>query len=118
MNFDQHTMVLLVRPPDPPELSDEEANAVQDAHLAYLAGLHEQGKVVAAGPLVRPDDERLRGIVYLTVPPEEARELYAQDPAVRAGRLAVEVMSWRVPEGLVTFGGPGRLPRSMADVRG
>ncbi|BCB83960.1 YciI family protein [Phytohabitans suffuscus] len=115
MKFDQHTVVLLVRPPDPPEVSGEEAAALQDAHLAYMAGLHAEGKVAAAGPLVAQDDERLRGIVYLTVPPEEARALYAQDPSVRAGRLAVEVMTWLVPEGLLTFTRTGRLPTSMAD---
>ncbi len=117
MKFDQHTVVLLVRPPNPPELSEEEADALQDAHLAYMAGLHAQGKVAAAGPLVAQDDERLRGVAYLTVPPEEARELYARDPSVRAGRLAVEVMTWLVPEGLVAFGGPGRLPTSMSDAQ-
>jgi hypothetical protein len=117
MKFDQHTMVLLVRPPEPPELTEDEADALQDAHLAYMAGLHAAGKVLAVGPLVGQDDERLRGVVYLTVPPDEARALYEQDPSVRAGRLAVEVMSWLVPEGLVAFGGGGRLPTSMSDAQ-
>jgi hypothetical protein len=36
MKFDQFTLVLLVRPPDAPELSDEEADALQDAHLAFV----------------------------------------------------------------------------------
>jgi uncharacterized protein len=117
MKFDQHTVVLLVRPPDPATLSDEEAAAVQDAHLAYMADLHAQGKVAAAGPLVAQDDERLRGIVFLRVTPDEARTLYENDPSVRAGRLAVEVMTWLVPADLVAFTGEGRLPVSMSDAQ-
>jgi hypothetical protein len=51
MRFDRHTVVLLVRPPDAPELPEEEAAAVQDAHLASQADLHRQGHLIAAGPL-------------------------------------------------------------------
>lgn len=39
----------------------------------------------------------------LSISPQEARELYHNDPAVRAGRLGVQVMSWMVPEGIVRF---------------
>jgi uncharacterized protein len=114
MRFDRHTLVLLVRPPDAPELSDEEAAAVQDAHLANQADLHDQGHLIAAGPLVGQDDERLRGISVLSVDPETARRLYSTDPAVRAGRLAVEVMTWMVPAGSVRFDNV-RLPRTVAE---
>lgn len=103
MPFDHHTVVLLVRPPDAPQLPDEAAVRLQDAHLHHQAALVEQGHVIAAGPLVDQDDERLRGFCVLSVDPETARRLYGNDPAVRAGRLAVEVMTWRVPEGNVLF---------------
>jgi len=114
MKFDQHTVVLLVRPPGAPELSEEEYAELQDAHLASQADLYEQGHLIAAGPLIRQDDERLRGISVLSVGPEEARRLYRADPAVKAGRLSAEVMTWMVPSGIVKFES-GRLPRSMAE---
>jgi len=114
MRFDRYTLVLLVRPPDAPELSEEAAAAVQDAHLASQADLHDQGHLVTAGPLAGQDDERLRGVSVLSVDPETARRLYSADPAVRAGRLAVEVMTWMVPAGSVRFDDV-RLPRSMAE---
>jgi uncharacterized protein YciI len=117
MRFDRHTVVLLMRPPDAPALSEEEAAAVQDAHLASQADLHQQGHLVAAGPLDGQDDERLRGISILSVDPETARRLYSADPAVRAGRLAVQVMTWLVPAGSVRFDDV-RLPRSMAEALG
>jgi hypothetical protein len=114
MRFDRHTMVLLVRPGDAPELTDEEADAIQDAHLANQAALIEQGLVIAAGPVVNQDDERLRGFAVLSVDGETARALYGLDPAVRIGRLAVEVVTWLVPEGSVHFQRV-RAPRSMAE---
>jgi uncharacterized protein len=114
MQFDQHTVVLLVRPPDAPELSEREAEALQDAHLAFRAGLRDQGYLVAGGPLVDQDDDRLRGFSVMSVDPATARELASADPAVRAGRLAVQVMTWMVPAGNVRFEHVSA-PRSLAE---
>jgi len=61
MRFDQHTLVLLVTPADAPDLPDDEAAAVQDAHLASQADLYDKGLLLAAGPFDGQDDERLRG---------------------------------------------------------
>ena len=102
MKFDQHTLVLLVRPPDAPELSEQEADALQDAHLAFRADLRDQGYLIAGGPLLDQDDERLRGISVMSVDPATARELCVADPAVLAGRLAVQV-TWMVPAGNIRF---------------
>ena len=112
--FDHVTLVFLVRPPDAPELPEDEADALQDAHLAHQAALAEQGHVLVAGPLTGQDDEQVRGICVLSVDPDRARELYRGDPAVRAGRLAIQVATWLVPEGGARFTGV-RLPASMAE---
>jgi uncharacterized protein YciI len=114
MKFDQHTLVLLVRPPDAPELSPEEADALQDAHLAFRADLRDQGYLLGGGPLLDQDDERLRGISLMSVDPATARELCGADPAVRAGRLAVQVMTWMVPAGNIRFENVPA-PRSSAE---
>ena len=39
MQFDRHTLVLLVLRPDAPLLPDDEAAALQDRHLAFRADL-------------------------------------------------------------------------------
>ncbi len=103
MRFDQHTVVLLVRPPDAPELSPEAADALQDAHLAFRADLRDRGYLIGGGPLLDQDDESLRGLSVMAVEPARARELCNADPAVRAGRLAVQVMTWMVPAGNLRF---------------
>jgi hypothetical protein len=43
-----------------------------------------------------------------------AREHAEADPAVQAGRLAVEVMTWMMPAGNLRFG-QVRAPRSVAE---
>jgi uncharacterized protein len=114
VEFDRLTIVLLLLRPDAPEMDEEASAALQDAHMAHLADLHEAGHLVAAGPL---DDAGYRGLSIFNVDPEEARELSERDPAVRAGRLAVKVMPWMLPAGAVTFS-PARFPRSIAEARG
>jgi uncharacterized protein len=117
MKFDRHTVVLLVRPPDAPDLSDEEADELQDRHLAFRADLRDRGYLVGGGPLLDQDDERLRGISIMACDAETARRLSTEDPAVRAGRLAVEVMTWMVPAGNIHFENVAP-PRSMAEAGG
>lgn len=115
MNFDRLTVVLLSARSDAPAFTPEEEARIQDAHLAFLADLHEAGHLLAAGPTAGPGERRLRGISILPVPPEEAERLHQSDPAVRAGRLRAEAYPWMVPADVVSSG-PGRLPRSMAEV--
>jgi uncharacterized protein YciI len=114
VELDSFTVALLVLRDDAPVWDDETAAAMQDAHLDHLATLHEQGHLVAAGPL---GHDRFRGLSILRVGVEEARALKEADPAVRAGRFDVVVMPWQVPAGAVRFT-PTRFPHSVADVVG
>jgi uncharacterized protein YciI len=116
MQFDSYTIAMVLLNPDAPQLTEEEETALQDAHMAHLADLHEAGHLLAAGPVPGPPDRKLRGFSILNVDPERARELKQQDPAVRAGKFRVEVYPWVLPAGLIAFT-PGRLPRDMAEAR-
>jgi uncharacterized protein len=115
MQFDRFTIALLILRPDAPQLDEEAAAVLQDAHMAHLADLHEAGYLVAAGPLL--GDDRFRGLSILNVGPEQARALKEEDPAVRAGRFEVVVLPWIVPAGAMSFS-PTRLPRSLAEAQG
>ena len=116
MEFERYTITLLVANPDAPKLSEEEAGALQDAHLNHLANLHEAGHLLAVGPLEDPAGE-LRGLSILNVEPERARELKEADPAVRAGLYRLRVIPWNVPAGAMRFSRTF-VPRSRADVAG
>ena len=72
---------------------EEEAAAIQAAHLAHMDSLATLGMIDIAGPFGDGGDPR--GIVVYNVPTlEKALDLTQQDPAVKAGRLAVEVRPW------------------------
>jgi uncharacterized protein len=51
MQFDRFTIALLVLRPDAPQLGAEAAAALQDAHLAYLAELHDRNSPPQAAGL-------------------------------------------------------------------
>lgn len=118
MDFDRFTAVLLVTPADPPELTEEEAGRLQDAHLAHLAELHDRGVLLAAGPVGALDDPRrqFRGLSILTVDPEEALRLKGEDPAVRAGVFELVALPWLVPAGAISASPAAAFPRSLDDV--
>lgn len=73
---------------------------IQKAHLANIEKLAEMKKLVVAGPF--GDNGTLRGIFVFKVGSiEEARSLAATDPAVQAGRLALRIHPWLIPEGIL-----------------
>jgi uncharacterized protein YciI len=117
MDFDRFTIALLILRPDAPHLDEEKAAALQDAHLAHLADLHEAGHLLAAGPLPGADNRTFRGLNVFRADVERARELSERDPMVLAGRFSVEVLPWMIPAGAITFS-PTRFPRSLADAEG
>jgi uncharacterized protein YciI len=110
MEFDEYTISLLVSGPTP------NSDALQEAHLAHLASLHDAGSLLAAGPLSDPTGE-LRGLSILNVPVDDARRLKEADEAVRAGVFSVRVMPWEIPAGAMSFSRTF-FPRSMRDVTG
>src|SRR5215510_2671493 len=73
---------------------------IQKGHMANINRLAEMKKLVAAGPF--GDNGHLRGIfVFRVASIEEAKNLTASDPAVQAGRLAMDIHPWMVPEGVL-----------------
>ncbi len=73
---------------------------LQKAHLANIRRLAEMKKLVVAGPF--GGNGRLRGIFVFRVDSlEEAKTLADTDPAVQAGRLAISMHPWLVPDGIL-----------------
>jgi uncharacterized protein YciI len=99
-------LVLLRRPAGAPEYDEPTLERIQREHLAYHASLRAVGHGVTNGPVIDQPDDSLRGLTfYRTGSLERARELASEDPAVRAGRLAVEVMWWYCPAGTMVARG-------------
>ena len=73
---------------------------LQKAHLANIRRLADLKKLVVAGPF--GDNTNLAGIFVFRVGSlEEAQTLAATDPAVKAGRLVIDLHPWQVPEGIL-----------------
>jgi uncharacterized protein YciI len=105
--LEPHTLVLLRRPPDASDLPEDELDALQERHLAHLRAMRERGVILASAPVEDPPDPSLRGLCVYRTGLEESRRLAELDPAMQAGRLAVEVLTWWTPGtiGLSAAGG-------------
>ena len=70
-----------------------EAARLQKAHLDNIQRMASEGKLLVAGPFM--DDGEVRGIYIFNVETlEEAEALTSTDPAIRAGRLVMELHPW------------------------
>ena len=95
MDLEAFELVLLRRPDDAPDCPDDVLERIQGEHVAYLTRLRDAGVIVTNGPVEGQPDPSLRGLAfYRTGSVVESRRLAEDDPAVRAGRLAVEIMTW------------------------
>lgn len=84
--------------------STPETQKIQEGHMAHLNASAKTGKLVIAGPIANGGD--IRGIlVYHTATVDEARAIAEQDPAVKAGRLKVDLHPWMVSKGALPMTG-------------
>jgi len=108
VDLEAFELVLLRRPQDAPTYPDDVLERIQEEHLAYHDKLREAGQIVTNGPVSDQPDQSLRGLTfYRTGSLDESWQLAEADPAVRAGRLTVEIMTWYCGPGMMIL--PGRL---------
>lgn len=76
----------------------EEADSLQQLHLAHLGRMYELGYADISGPF--GDDGEIRGITIYNVPTlKMADSLANMDPMVKAGRLEIEIHPWWAAKG-------------------
>lgn len=98
----KYFMVHLKTGPDRSHDEDKAAE-IQKGHRAHLSKLAEDQKICIAGPFDAPDSD-IRGIVIYSVPTFEIADSLANaDPAVKAGRLAVDVFPFWAAVGSQLF---------------
>lgn len=91
---------LIRRPAEAPEYSEEKLQELQAGHLKNIEAMAASGDLVIAGPI--GEDGGLRGIfVFRTTDMDRLAEMVARDPSIKAGRLGVDLVPWRVPKGIV-----------------
>jgi uncharacterized protein YciI len=95
-------IALLYRGPAATKDSTPEAQKIQEAHLAHITKLAKEGRALIAGPFGGDGD--LRGVIFLKAATADgARALEADDPAVKAGRLRIEIVSFMTPGNWFSF---------------
>jgi uncharacterized protein YciI len=99
-NMTTYAVVFLKRGPKWTAESSPELEKLQQAHLAHMNRMAKEGKLILAGPFM--DGGTLRGMCVYGTSVEDARALASEDPAVKAGRLEVEVKPWFSAKGLKT----------------
>jgi uncharacterized protein YciI len=77
----------------------DETRRIQAGHLANFGKLAEAGKLIVAGPF--SDNGDLRGmLIFKLNSVDEARTLMDADPALKAGRLTLDLHPWFAAAGL------------------
>ena len=77
----------------------EETRRIQEGHLANFGKLAEAGKLIVAGPF--GDNSDLRGmLIFKLNSVDEARTLMDADPALKTGRLTLDLHPWFAASGL------------------
>lgn len=72
------------------------AAKIQEGHMAHIMQMARDKKLVLAGPFL--DNGDLRGIFVFNVSSiDEALELTNEDPAIKSGRLIIEIHPWYGP---------------------
>ncbi|WP_018477059.1 YciI family protein [Pontibacter roseus] len=90
-------MALLKKGPYQPT-DTAEVNSIQRGHMAHIRKMAADGKLVMAGPFL--DNGDLRGIFIFDVASlAEAKALTEADPAVKAGKLIMELHPWMSQRG-------------------
>jgi len=78
--------------------NEEEAEILQEKHLAHLSKMYELGYADISGPF--GDNGNIRGITIYNVPTlKMADSLANADPMVKAGRLVIEMHPWWAAKG-------------------
>ena len=106
--FDSAYIVFLRRPANAKSADAATLDQVQKGHLAHLGELYKSGKILAAGPFDEQDDAGFRGLAIYpaTLGKDEVRKLAENDPAVKAGRLKVDIVRWYFQKGAAAFPHP------------
>lgn len=96
--MDRYVVGILRRGPNTSQ-PKEEAEKIQEGHMAHLGKMGATGKLIVAGPFTG-NNQDARGMLIFKTTLEDARAMATEDPAVKAGRLVVDLYPWFAAKGL------------------
>ena len=94
----QYVVAFLYTGPNPVE-DPEESKRMMKGHLANIQRLHDEGKIILAGPYLSKTD--LRGYFLFDTDDVEAAQAWCDsDPAIAAGVFRVDLHPWYSAKGI------------------
>ncbi len=109
LTMKSYFLVLLRRGPAWSAEKTPESKKIFEGHMANMDAMAATGKLIIAGPMDAPDEDRnaIAGLfLFEDASRVEVDAMIANDPAIKIGRLVPEVLTWYGPAGL-TY--PGKL---------
>lgn len=98
-DLDSYQLGLLRKGPNHGTGTKEESDKAQAGHMANIEKMATMGKLMAAGPM--GDNGDLRGIfLFKAASLDEAKALAAEDPAIKSGRLRLDIFTWYGPKNI------------------
>jgi uncharacterized protein YciI len=80
--------------PNDGKIKGKEREEIFAGHMANIQRLADQGKLAVAGPFGK-NDKAFRGLFLFNVDKvEEAKQLAARDPAIKAGVFVIDLIPW------------------------
>lgn len=89
----------LMRPSTVPKADSAEVALATAGHMGHILDMLKGGQLLAAGPFF--DDGPIRGVSFFATDSATAHRLSHDDPAVRAGRLNVVLLTWWTAWGIL-----------------
>jgi myo-inositol-1(or 4)-monophosphatase len=94
----QYVVAFLYKGPNPVE-DPEESKKMMKGHLANIQRLHDEGKIILAGPYLSKTD--LRGYFLFDTDSVDAAQAWCDtDPAISAGVFRVDLHPWYSAKGI------------------
>jgi uncharacterized protein YciI len=90
-----HVFVFLNSKPDKAEISDEEKESLQAAHIKNIDRLVTEGKMIVAGPFENGGGS----CIFKSISVAETKQWLSTDPAVKANRWDIEMYPIRFLKG-------------------
>lgn len=101
--MDNYVFGMLKKGPNWNATQTAESKKIGEGHMAHINKMAATGKLVVAGPMM--DNGEIRGLlIFKQMTVEEAKALASEDPAVKAGRLVLELHPWFAGAGLTVTG--------------
>jgi uncharacterized protein YciI len=101
--LESYTFELLLKGDRYDDFDDDTFAELNKAHIEHALSLRASGTLLAAGALEGNAGTAVCGLGFYRVTPEEAKQLGADDPAVRAGMYRLETFRFTGPKGGLAF---------------